>query len=104
MTRHLPSLDTKRNTLFSNNVSKSSPLRALALRELELTTSTWLTWLLTLYCTWVTGHEALCLECSLVLRIDLHKCTSNTQASCLALTGIATALEVDLNVVLTLYP
>jgi len=75
----------------------------LTLRELELTTSSGLTGLLTLYDTVVASHEAGCTQRSLVVRIDLDESTSDTETRGLALTGGATAIDVDIDVVAILY-
>ena len=73
------------------------------LAELESLTSLRTTWLLTLYDTWVASYETSSTECSLVLRIDLDKRTSDTKTSSLALALEATTSEIDSDVILVSY-
>lgn len=73
------------------------------LAELESLTSLRTTWLLTLYDTWVASYETSSTKCSLVLRIDLDKRTSDTKTSRLALTLEATTSEIDSDVILVSY-
>ena len=72
----------------------------LTLTELEATTSLGLTGLLTLNGTGVASHEAFSTKSLLVISIDFHECTGNSEAKCLALTSETTTTEGYLNVVL----
>ena len=75
----------------------------LTLRELEAATCLWLTWLLTFNSTWVTCDEAFCAQSLLVFFVDLHECTGDSEAKCLALTCITATCEVSLDVILLNY-
>ena len=77
--------------------------KILTLTELEVSTSLWLTWLLTLNSTAVACQESLVLKCFLIFSVNLNQCTSDSKTQCLALTSKATTIEVGLNVILTFY-
>ena len=72
----------------------------LTLTELEATTRLGLTWLLTLYLTAVACQETFVLQRLLILGIDLHQCTGDSEAERLALTSETTSVEVGLDVIL----
>ena len=57
--------------------------QVLTLAELESTTSLGTTGLLTLYLTAIAGHEAFSTKCLLVISVDLHQGTGNSQTKCL---------------------
>ena len=71
--------------------------KILTLTELEVSTSLWLTWLLTLDSTAVACQESVILQVLLVLSVNLNQCTSDSKTQCLALTSKATTIEVGLN-------
>ena len=74
-------------------------LRGLTLAELEACACLWTTRLLALHSAGVAGEEALILECFLVLSVDLHQCAGDGKPQSLALTGEATSVEVDLDII-----
>ena len=78
-------------------------LFVLTLTELEVLTSFRLTRFLTLNLTSVTSHETFCLQRSLVFRIDLHQCASDSQTQSLCLSFEATAIKVGLDIVFLSY-
>ena len=77
--------------------------KILTLAELEVTTCLRLTRFLTLYLTGVTSHEAFCLQCDLVLRIDLYEGAGDGKTQCLCLTLEAATVKVGFDVILLCY-
>ena len=75
----------------------------LTLAELESLACLWTTRLLALHCTWVAGYEACCTEGSLVVGVDLHKCTGNCKAKCLCLPLVATTTKIHINIIFLSY-
>ena len=71
----------------------------LTFRELEAFACLGLTWFLTLYGARVAGHEALGAESRLVLRIDLHKRTCDSEAERLGLTFVAAPIYMGVDVI-----
>ena len=62
-------------------------------------TSLRLTRFLTLNLTSVTSHEAFCLQCSFVFRINLHQRTCDSQTQSLCLTFETTTVKIYLDIV-----
>ena len=75
----------------------------LTLRELEATTCLWTTWLLTLYLTGITCHEAFCTQGFLVFFINLDQGTCDCETQSLALTCITSATQCNFDIILLGY-
>ena len=75
----------------------------LTLAELEALTSLRTTRFLTLNLTSVTSHEALSLQCRLVLRINLNECASDSQTQRLCLSLVSATVQVDLDIIFLSY-
>ena len=86
--------------MFKSN-TQSLAKETLTLTELEVSTSFWLTWLLTFNSTAVTSQESMILQVLLIFSVYLNQCTCNSKTQCLALTSKATTIKVGLNVILT---
>ena len=71
----------------------------LTLGELEALASFGLTGLFAFYNARVAGHEAFCAKCGLVLGVDFHESAGDSKAKSFCLAFVATAIEIDLNVV-----
>jgi len=75
-------------------------MQRLTLAELEATTCLWTSGLLSLDLAAVACHKAFGTECLLVLSVNLDQGACDSQAESLRLTGVATAIEVHVDVVL----
>ncbi len=79
-------------------VCRAAVVERLTLRELNATTSTTQTWLLTFLHTRVSRQEVAIAERVEILFVEADQCTSQAHANCTSLSGRAATMNADQNV------